>query len=120
MVLGNGFGFWKTMPILRRISIGSALPEYMSTPLWSILPSRRKPAIKSFILFRHLKNVLLPQPDGPMMAVTQFFLISRLTSFNTRFSPYHALRFEIENTFCSTTLSSSGIYGGGIWLWSLT
>ena len=37
-----------------------------------ISPSTRVPSIMSFMRLRHRKNVLLPQPEGPMNAVTQF------------------------------------------------
>ena len=36
--LGNGFGFWNTMPILRRTSTGSTASSYRSTPWYSTSP----------------------------------------------------------------------------------
>ena len=35
-------------------------------------PSLRKLGTTSFMRFRQRMNVLLPQPDGPMIAVTWF------------------------------------------------
>jgi hypothetical protein len=39
----------------------------------------RVPGMRSFMRLMHRKNVLLPQPDGPMSAVTWNFSKSRLT-----------------------------------------
>jgi hypothetical protein len=41
----------------------------------------------SFIRFSVRKNVLLPQPDGPMNAVTTFGCILMEMSSSARFSP---------------------------------
>jgi hypothetical protein len=38
------------------------------------------PAISSFMRFRQRMNVLLPQPDGPMKAVTAFLWTSSVAS----------------------------------------
>ena len=38
-----------------------------------IFPSTLHISITSFIRFRHLRKVDLPQPDGPIRAVTLFF-----------------------------------------------
>ena len=42
----------------------------MSAPSISTRPSTRAPGMMSFIRFSVRRNVLLPQPDGPMNAVT--------------------------------------------------
>ena len=43
-------------------------------------PSVRKFGTTSFIRFRQRMNVLLPQPEGPMIAVTWLPGTSKLTS----------------------------------------
>ena len=59
----------------------------MSSPSSRISPSTRVPSIKSFIRLRHRRNVLLPQPDGPMSAVTQCCGIVSDTSVSACFAP---------------------------------
>ena len=44
----------------------------------------RAPSIRSFIRFRQRRNVVLPQPDGPISAVISFFRIGRLMSRTAR------------------------------------
>ena len=44
----------------------------MSTPSMRTVPSSRVPGMMSFIRFSVRRNVLLPQPDGPMNADTRF------------------------------------------------
>ena len=44
----------------------------MSAPSIETDPSTRVPGMMSFIRFSVRRNVLLPQPDGPMNAVTTF------------------------------------------------
>ena len=51
----------------------------MSSPSSSMAPSTRAEATVSFMRFMQRRNVDLPQPDGPMNAVT----FSRLTSIET-------------------------------------
>jgi len=50
-------------------------------------PSTRAPGMMSFIRFSVRRNVLLPQPDGPMNAVTMFGWILIEMSSSARFSP---------------------------------
>jgi hypothetical protein len=38
-----------------------------------MVPSTFAPGTTSFMRFRQRMNVLFPQPDGPMIAVTSFF-----------------------------------------------
>src|SRR3990170_2658511 len=72
-------------------SVISRFPECIFVPLYKISPLTRNSGTRSFILFRHLINVLLPHPEGPIMAVTDFGGISKFTFFNACFSPYQAL-----------------------------
>src|SRR3990172_9332615 len=103
MDLGKGLGLWKTIPILLLISMGSAPDEYMSMSSCIMEPSRRKLAMRSFILFRHRRKVDLPHPDGPIRAVTLLVFISMFMSFSTRLSPYQALSFDMVNERSFTT-----------------
>src|SRR4030067_3301819 len=72
-------------------SVISKFPECIFVPLYKISPLTRNIGTRSFILFRHLMNVLLPHPEGPIMAVTDLAGISKFTFFNACFSPYQAL-----------------------------
>ncbi len=42
------------------------------------------------------RNVLLPQPDGPISAVTWFSGITRLMSFSAWFAPYQKLSLSAD------------------------
>ena len=67
--MGKGFGFWNTMPMLRRSSVTSTPGAKMSCPRKVTLPSMRQPSTRSFMRLSVFKNVDLPQPDGPIRAV---------------------------------------------------
>ncbi len=70
-MVGNGFGRWKTMPTVRRTETGSMCEPYRSSPSSSTLPSTRPPGVTSCMRLRVRRKVDLPQPDGPMKAVTE-------------------------------------------------
>ena len=53
-------------------------------------------------------NVLLPQPDGPMIAVTRFLLTSIETPLRAAFEPYSASISWISNTVSSRSRGGSG------------
>ena len=72
MLLGKGLGFWNTMPTFRRRLTTSVFGVLMSSPSRMMLPSERAPGMRSFIRLRSLMKVDLPQPEGPMKAVTFF------------------------------------------------
>ena len=59
----------------------------MSWPSMSTVPSTRVPGIMSFIRFSVRRNVLLPQPDGPMKAVTRLAWMRIEMPSRARFSP---------------------------------
>ena len=59
----------------------------MFWPSISTVPSTRVPGMMSFIRFSVRRNVLLPQPDGPMNAVTRLAWIWMVMSSSARFSP---------------------------------
>ena len=78
MDIGNGVGFWKTMPILARISVTSILLFRMFSPSRLMLPSALCSGYNSNMRLKVRSSVLLPQPDGPMKAVTLRSGMSRL------------------------------------------
>ena len=59
----------------------------MSTSSIRIRPSTRVPGMMSFIRLSVRRNVLLPQPDGPMNAVTTCGWILIEMSCSARLSP---------------------------------
>ena len=59
----------------------------MSMPSSRTLPSTRALAITSCIRLSERRNVLLPQPDGPMIAVIACGLIVSVISRTARKSP---------------------------------
>ena len=77
--LGNGFGRWNTMPTRRRSSTTSVEDARRSRSANRISPSVRTPGIMSFMRLNERSSVLLPQPEGPMIAVTLVFGISSET-----------------------------------------
>ena len=91
-IVGNGFGFWKTIPILRRTCTGSIPGAYTSRPSTRTLPVTLAPGTTSCIRLRHRMNVDLPQPDGPMTAVTAFGAIVTPIPCSTCALPNQALR----------------------------
>ncbi len=58
------------MPTRDRSKTGSTSGELMFSPSMKISPVTLAPSIVSFIRFRHRRKVDLPQPDGPISAVT--------------------------------------------------
>ena len=80
MLLGNGFGFWNTMPTRRRTSMVSTSGAYMSWPWYVMVPLMRAPGMRSFMRLKHRSTVDLPQPDGPIIAVIMFWPKSMSTS----------------------------------------
>jgi len=86
-MVGNGLGRWKTIPTWRRTATGSTPGAYRSTPSISTVPSTRAPGITSCIRFRVRRNVDLPQPDGPISAVTLRGSIDMVTPATARKLP---------------------------------
>ena len=75
-------------------------------------PSTRVPGTMSFIRLSERRNVDLPQPDGPMSAVTWFGMDLRLMSFED------AVRAVVEIQPATSILSGrrsspDGVEGGG-------
>src|SRR6266581_4775158 len=62
----------------------------MSSPSKGTFPSALVLGIVSCIRFRHRIRVDLPQPEGPMIAVTACSSISSVISSIARFGPYQA------------------------------
>ena len=86
MESGNGLGFWNTMPT-RRLSSYTSYFSYTSVLPRSTLPSTRQPSMRSFMRLRQRRSVDLPQPDGPMNAVTLPAGMSSVMSFRAWWSP---------------------------------
>ena len=92
VIAGNGLGFWNTMPMRRRVSVArwssavdvAAVEEHRAR-------ERCAPGTSSCMRLRMRRNVDLPQPDGPMSAVTLRGRISRDTRSSTLWSPNQAL-----------------------------
>ncbi len=72
------------MPTLRRTATGSTRGPYRFSPSSSTVPSARAPAMTSCIRLRVRRNVDLPQPDGPISAVTERGSMIMLTSSTAR------------------------------------
>ncbi len=70
-MVGKGLGRWKTMPTVRRTETGSTPGPYRSSSSSITLPSTRPPLLTSCMRFRVRRKVDLPQPEGPMKAVTE-------------------------------------------------
>src|SRR6476660_1829677 len=64
----------------------------MSTPSRAMVPLTRAPGVSSCIRFRVRRNVDLPQPDGPMIAVTARGGIVTFTPRTARNAPYQTSR----------------------------
>ena len=59
----------------------------MFWPSMTISPVTRHPSMVSFMRLRQRMKVDLPQPDGPMMAVTRLGLKPMLILFSARLEP---------------------------------
>ena len=70
MDLGKGLDFWNTMPTRLRSSITSTSRLWMACPPMRTAPSMRTWSMRSFIRLKQRSRVDLPQPLGPMNAVT--------------------------------------------------
>ena len=86
-IVGNGFGFWNTIPIARRTATTSTSVPRTSSPSSRILPSARAPGISSCMRLMHRTTVDLPEPDGPIIAVTWLGAKSRVTSLTACAAP---------------------------------
>ncbi len=76
MDLGNGLGFWNTMPMRRRTSIGSTLRGVEVLAVERDPPRDAGPGNQVVHpVQRHAGSCDLPQPDGPIIAVIWFFAI---------------------------------------------
>ena len=53
-------------------------------------PTIRTPSTRSFMRFRQRSSVVLPQPDGPMYAVTRCFGTDMTMSRSACLSPYQS------------------------------
>jgi hypothetical protein len=70
------------MPTLARISATSSFDVSRFSPSSMISPSARCSGYSSYMRLKVRSSVDLPQPDGPMKAVTFFSGMSRLMPFS--------------------------------------
>ena len=63
-------GFLNALPTLRRTSTALTSGWYRSTPWYESVPSTRAISMRSFMRLKQRRTVVLPQPEGPMKAVT--------------------------------------------------
>src|SRR6185437_5924814 len=88
----------------------------MSTPSRLIEPSTRAPGVSSCMRLSVRRKVDLPQPDGPMIAVTARGGMVRLTPLTARNAPYQTSRPSItiwpsdawDAPCCGACVASSG------------
>src|SRR2546423_6122781 len=103
-MVGNGVGRWNTMAMRRRSWTGSTRASYRPARSSSTDPVTQPPSDSSGIRFRQRRNVLLPQPDGPITAVTVCAGNRMDTSFTTARRPYRA----VSRTASSWSRASAG------------
>src|SRR5258708_3387773 len=72
MVIGNGVGFWNIIPTRERSKQTSCSGERIFSPSSNTSPSIFLLGYSLCILLHTCISVDLPQPDGPMKAVTLF------------------------------------------------
>ena len=82
VILGKRLNCWNTIPTLWRIRLISTSLDVISISSIKILPS-----VGSSRRLMERRKVLLPQPDGPMMATTSPFLTEVVMPFSTSLSP---------------------------------
>ncbi len=70
------------MPTLARSMLRSTPGARMFCPLNRMSPTARWPGYSEYMRFIVRSSVDLPQPDGPMNAVTRRSAMSRLMSFS--------------------------------------
>src|SRR2546429_1396910 len=92
------------MPMRRRSWTGSTPASYTSAPSSSTDPVTQPPSDSSCMRFRQRRKVLLPQPDGPITAVTVCAGNRMDTSFTTARRPYRA----VSRTASSWSRASAG------------
>src|SRR5437899_120559 len=94
------------MPTRLRSSVTSSVGSLMSVPPIRILPATRTPSIRSFIRFRQRSSVDLPQPEGPMYAVTRCLATDIETSLRASLSPYQSETWSISTIGASMILAA--------------
>ena len=79
---GNRLNCWNTIPIFWRCLSMSVLGSVMSVP-----SKKMCPLVGSSSRFRHLRKVLLPEPEGPTTKTTSPLWISTVIPFKTSMEP---------------------------------
>src|SRR5262245_34917790 len=79
----------------------------MSSPLTLIVPVILTLSIRSFIRFKQRSSVDLPQPEGPINAVTRRSSMSIEMSWRTWLSPYDRLQSRITMSGSRTSRAAA-------------
>ena len=85
MLIGNGFGCWKTIVTRRRRAVGSSVA--MSVPSSVIRPANDAVGVSSVRRLSERRSVVLPQPEGPISASTSPWRIGRETYLTAGLPP---------------------------------
>src|SRR6266536_334079 len=86
----------------------------MSSVPSKTLPADRAPGTTSWMRFRQRTSVDLPQPDGPMMAVTALGSIPIETSAIACRVPYQALRSSTRIASASGDVVARSVAGAAV------
>ncbi len=78
----------------------------MFAPWYRIVPSTRQSGTRSFIRLKHRSRVDLPQPDGPIRAVTSLARIGMVTCLSAWTGPY-----QRSSPCVSMIISFAGVFG---------
>ena len=83
-LIGNGFGCWKTIVTRRRSEVGSHRPDVVPSSL--ISPVRVAVRVSSVSRLSERSSVVLPQPEGPIIARTSPWRTGSETDFTASLS----------------------------------
>src|SRR5437588_12714877 len=87
----------------------------MLTSFNSTVPDARAPGVTSCIRFKQRMKVLLPQPEGPIIAVTCRGAISIAMLASAWRSPYQAFRSRMTTLGPCDGGGGGGGTSGGVW-----
>src|SRR6185369_6529965 len=93
-------GFWNTIPTRRRSCIALTPEWYTSCPSSSTFPVIQPPSVNSCMRFRVRRKVDLPQPEGPINALTLLLAKVSVTFFTAVNLPYIAVSLSVPSRTC--------------------
>ncbi len=85
MLIGNGFGCWKTIVTRRRSAVGSISAMSVSSSVTR--PVIEADGVSSVSRLSERSRVVLPQPDGPISASTSPWRSGSETSLTAFLAP---------------------------------